>query len=159
MISMPDFQPETDLRISRTLVSSPRQVWRAWTEAELLKQWFCPQPWSVAEAILDIRLGGIFHTTMRSPEGELHPYTGAFLHADPERLLVWTTVFGPGCRPKVPDMDFTAFIALQPDGTGTRYDVHLLHASAETCRKHAEMGFEEGWGAAIAQLDALAQTL
>jgi uncharacterized protein YndB with AHSA1/START domain len=42
---------------------------------------------------------------------------------------------------------------------GTRYSARVLHRTPEDARKHADMGFEEGWGATIEQLGVIAQTL
>jgi hypothetical protein len=41
-----------------------------------------------------------------------------------------------------------------PSGSsvGTRYRALAIHADTETCRQHAAMGFEDGWGAALDQL-------
>jgi uncharacterized protein YndB with AHSA1/START domain len=34
-----------------------------------------------------------------------------------------------------------------------------MHPDADACRRHAEMGFHEGWGVCAEQLDALACSL
>jgi uncharacterized protein YndB with AHSA1/START domain len=56
-------------------------------------------------------------------------------------------------------MPMTAIITFEDDGDGTRYAARVLHANAEDTRKHVDMGFEPGWGAVIAQLQAVAQRL
>ena len=38
---------------------------------------------------------------------------------------------------------------------GTRYHAVARHADAETCQRHAAMGFHEGWGKALDQLVAM----
>ena len=40
--------PELDLELDRETDVAPELVWRAWTEPELLKQWFTPRPWDDA---------------------------------------------------------------------------------------------------------------
>ena len=53
----------------------------------------------------------------------------------------------------------TAIITMADDGGGTLYWGQVLHKDAKDCRRHAEMGFERGWGAAIAQLEEVATRL
>ena len=46
------------------------RVWEAWTERERLMQWFSPRGFTMTEATLDLRPGGIFHYALRSPDGK-----------------------------------------------------------------------------------------
>lgn len=50
---------------------------------------------------------------------------------------------------------FTAMIELADHPGGTRYRASVIHADEAGASKHAAMGFEEGWGAALAQLVAM----
>jgi uncharacterized protein YndB with AHSA1/START domain len=52
---------------------------------------------------------------------------------------------------------FTAMIELADQGQGTRYIATVIHADEAGCKRHAEMGFEAGWGAALDQLVAMIQ--
>jgi uncharacterized protein YndB with AHSA1/START domain len=47
-------------------------VWRAWTEAELLDQWWAPAPWRCETKQMDFREGGKWIYDMVGPEGERH---------------------------------------------------------------------------------------
>ncbi|HMQ06929.1 MAG TPA: SRPBCC domain-containing protein [Saprospiraceae bacterium] len=47
-------------------------VWRAWTEAELLDQWWAPAPWKCETKVMDFREGGKWIYDMVGPEGERH---------------------------------------------------------------------------------------
>ncbi len=41
------------------LINAPREkVYRAWTDPELLKQWFAPKPYTTPVVELDVRPGG-----------------------------------------------------------------------------------------------------
>ncbi|MCO1593883.1 SRPBCC domain-containing protein [Micromonospora sp. RHAY321] len=43
-------------------------------------------------------------------------------------------------------------IKIEPDGDGTRYTAIAIHADASAKKSHEEMGFLDGWGAALDQL-------
>ena len=43
---LPTEDTERDLVLSMVLDAPRASVYRCWTEAELLKQWFAPKPWS-----------------------------------------------------------------------------------------------------------------
>ena len=143
--------PELDLIIERTVEVAPERVWRAWTEPELVKQWFAPAPWQLVECEIDLCPGGAFRTKMESPDGETFDGAGCYLDVvEPERL-VWTDALEPGFRP-APAPFFTVILTIEPYDVGTRYVVRALHADPEQRRKHEEMGFHQGWGTCLDQL-------
>ncbi len=144
--------PRLDLVLERIVDLPPSQVWQAWTNPEHLMQWFCPKPWTTIECEIDLRPGGIFKTVMRSPEGEVMPAgAGCYLEVVPNERLVWTDALLPGYRPSSESF-MTAMILLEPHGRGTKYTAIAMHKNEEDTRKHAEMGFVEGWGIALDQL-------
>ena len=153
-----DFKPDPDLDLvlEREVDVPPQLVWAAWTEPEQVKRWFAPAPYTTIECEIDLRPGGRFRTVMRSPEGEEFGGDGCYLEVVENRRLVWTSVLGPEFRPSVTeDLAFTAIISLEPTSAGTRYTAVAMHGDAAGSTRHAEMGFHEGWGAALDQLVAL----
>lgn len=158
-----EFDPALDLRLERYVNVPPERVWAAWTEPEHLVHWFTPAPWSTVSCEIDLRPGGIFKTVMRSPEGQEFPSAGCYLEVVPQRRLVWTSALQPGFRPaaltitpghECADLLFTGIITIEPRGTGTWYTALALHADPGSSKRHADMGFEEGWGTALDQLVA-----
>lgn len=157
----PWFNAELDLFFERDVALPPEKIWRAWTEPGLLMPWFCPKPWSVTACEIDLRPGGKFSTTMRSPEGELFPSVGTFLEVIPCSKLVWTNCLSPGFRPVEPvapsaagagAFHFTGMIFLEGSTVGTRYTAVVVHGSKEHRDIHSGMGFEQGWGIALDQM-------
>jgi len=145
--------PKLDLVLER-VVDVPRElVWAAWTKPEHLKKWFTPAPWTTTDCEIDLRPGGIFRTTMRSPEGKEFPNIGCYLEVVPNERLVFTDALLPGFRPSENPF-FTGIIMLEPEGTGTRYTAIGLHRDEAGRKKHEEMGFHDGWGKALDQLVA-----
>ncbi|MEZ4223560.1 MAG: SRPBCC family protein [Polyangiaceae bacterium] len=148
--------PKLDLLLERVVDVPPELVWKAWTEPEHLKQWFTPKPWQTVDCEIELRPGGIFKTVMRSPEGDEFPNAGCYLEVVPNRRLVWTGALERDYRPVVPDPHapfmFTAYILLDPEGTGTRYRALVIHSDEDGRQKHEAMGFHDGWGKALDQL-------
>ena len=152
--------PQLDIELEREVDVAPDLVWKAWTTPDLLKQWFAPKPFETPHCEIDLRPGGIFRTVMRSPEGQEMDGAGCYLEVVPNERLVWTSALGPGFRPQPGEMPFTAIVELQPTASGgTRYRAIAMHQTPEDNKAHADMGFVEGWGAALDQLVALVKTV
>ncbi len=156
-MALPD--AEHTLTVDRVIAAPRAAVWRSWTEADLLRQWYCPAPWRVAEADMDVRPGGRFNTVFAGPDGERMANVGSFLEVAPLRRLVFTDAFSEGFVPR-PDSFMTGFVQLSDtDDGGTRMVWGARHPTAEQMAKHAEMGFEAGWNAAADQLETLAKLM
>lgn len=152
--------PELDLVLVRDLKAPRARLWRAWTDPELLVQWWAPRPWRTEVIELDVRPMGGFRLAMLGPDGERFDGPGSFLHVEPGRALVWTSALGTGWRPAPDDgMPITVTITFEDHGGGSRYTAHVLHADPDARRRHEEMGFHDGWGTCARQLDELALTL
>ena len=146
--------PKLDLVLDRVVQAPRAKIWRAWTETALLKQWFCPLPWTVSEMEVDFKPGGIFRAVMQSPEGEAHPMLGCLLEVVPQQKLVFTDTLLAGFRPAAKPF-FTAVLTLADEAGGTRYIARALHKDEADRKTHEEMGFHTGWGICLDQLVAL----
>ncbi len=154
------YQPDTktDLVLER-VIDVPRElVWKVWTTPEHVVKWFTPAPWSTIDCEIDLKPGGIFRTTMRSPEGQNFPNLGCFLEIVENEKLVFTDMFEPGYKPAENGF-FTAILTFEKHEQGTKYKVLARHKDEETRKKHEEMGFHDGWGKALDQLVALVKTM
>lgn len=148
-----------DLVISR-LVRAPRaKLWRAWTDPAHLKEWWCPKPWVTEVRAFDLRPGGAFHTFMSGPDGGTSDNPGSFLDIVPQQRVVFTSLLVADWRPATPWLAFTAVITMADEGDGTRYTATVMHPDQATSDRHAEMGFHDGWGTCIDQLEAFAAAL
>lgn len=74
--------------ITRTLDAPRALVWKMWSEAEHLNQWWGPKGIHCATVSLDFKPGGHFHYSMRTPDGKT--MWGRFVYreiAAPERMV------------------------------------------------------------------------
>lgn len=149
---------DRELVLSR-LIDAPREkVYRAWTEADILKQWFAPKPWTTARAELDVRPGGNSFVVMRDPDGNEYPNQGVYLEVVPNERLVFTDAYTTAWQPSEKPF-FTAVLTFADEGGKTRYVARALHWTVEDKETHEKMGFHEGWGQCADQLEAVAKTL
>lgn len=147
-----------ELTLTR-LIDVPRdKLYRCWTEPELLRQWFCPRPWTTPVVEVDVRNGGSNLIIMQGPNGEEIPNRGVYLEVVPNEKLVFTDAFTEAWKPS--DKPFmTGIITFADEGGKTRYTATARHWSEEDRKTHEEMGFHEGWSKATDQLEELAATL
>ena len=73
--------------------------------------------------------------------------------------LVFTDTYSEGWKP-APDPFMTAILLLaDTEDGGTEYTAIARHRSEEKAKQHADMGFFEGWGTVVSQLEAYATGL
>ena len=149
--------PETDRELVLTrIIDAPREkLFRAWTEPELLKQWFAPLPYTTPHAELDVRPGGSSLIVMRGPDGTDYPNRGVYLEVAPNERLVSTDAFTSAWQPSEKPF-MTLILTFEDEGGGkTRYTARVRHWTVEDREMHEKMGFHEGWGICADQLAAL----
>jgi uncharacterized protein YndB with AHSA1/START domain len=148
---------DRDLVLTRIIDATPEQLYRCWTEPQLITQWFVPKPWSTPEAHVDLRPGGSH--VVASPEGERFPNPGVYLEVVPNRKLVSTDAYTAAWTPAAkPFMTLTLTFDDLGDGR-TRYTAFVSHWTVEDREQHEAMGFETGWGLCTDQLADLAKTV
>jgi uncharacterized protein YndB with AHSA1/START domain len=79
---------EQEFVITRVFDAPRELVFKAWTEADRLAQWWGPKGFALGVAHLDLRPGGIFHYSMQSAAG--HVMWGRFVYQEivaPERIV------------------------------------------------------------------------
>ncbi|NRP71942.1 hypothetical protein ILFOPFJJ_02835 [Ensifer psoraleae] len=160
MTGTTDMKPTDDRELVLTrLIDAPREkVYRAWTEADLLKQWFAPLPWTTPNAELDVRPGGSNRIVMRSPEGQDFPNFGVYLEVVPNEKLVVTDAFTEAWKPSEKPF-MTVILTFEDEGGKTRYTARVRHWTTADREAHEKMGFHQGWGQCADQLATLTAKL
>jgi uncharacterized protein YndB with AHSA1/START domain len=145
------------LSVTRHIAAPPEKVWQVMTERQM--EWFCPAPWRAEVVEQDWRAGGRDASVFIGPDGQEMPQEGIFLEVTPGVRFVSTDAFV-----RSDDGSFlpaAAFMVgcweIAAEGDGTRYTATARHWDETNAKRHVEMGFEQGWGAAADQLVALCE--
>ena len=151
-----EIDPELDLVLTRT-INAPRELlYSCWTTPEHLKNFFVPKPHKVTACTLDVRSGGACNTTF-DVEGTIMENNGVYLEIIPNEKIVFTDTYTEGWKP-APEPFMTAIILFEDLGNGrTKYTAIARHRNKETAESHKKMGFYDGWGTVVDQLEAYAQ--
>jgi uncharacterized protein YndB with AHSA1/START domain len=150
---------DRELVLTRVIDAPREKLYRAWTEPELLTQWFAPAPLTTPIAELDVRPGGANLVVMKTPDGQEMPNHGVYLEVVPNEKIVFTDAFTSAWEPSEHPF-MTVILTFEDLGAGkTRYTARVRHWSVADCERHEQMGFHQGWGQCADQLAALARTL
>lgn len=143
---------DREILIERRFDASRAQVWRAISEAELMKRWMLGPPgWTMPVCTVDLRVGGALRVEWANDDGRTMGLTSVFKELVPDERMVATELF---------DEDWTGGETLvtqtlhDVDG-GTVLRTHILYASQEA-RDGAKMsGMTSGMEAGYARLDGM----
>ena len=59
-----------EITVSR-IINAPRElVWRAWTDADLIRRWWGPKRFTSPAFEMDVRVGGDYMGAMRDRDGQ-----------------------------------------------------------------------------------------
>jgi len=131
------------LRLTYTLPAPPARVFAAWTEPDLLRQWWGPG----AEVTCDPRPGGRYRWGARYDGAHLVVATGEFLAVERDRILQFTFTW----EGEEESFATRVEVVLEPHGSATH--LHLTHEGFDderVCNQH-----ESGWAAALDRLRQL----
>jgi uncharacterized protein YndB with AHSA1/START domain len=135
--------PATAQEIAITRVyEAPRElVWRAWTEAEELVQWWGPPGWSTSldTVTMDVRPGGDFRLTSVSDQGDEMPVVGVYREVvEPERLVLDEPAEGSWHEGAESTVTFTDL-----GGGRTEVMIRAIIQTTDEMRETAERGMRE----------------
>ncbi len=146
-------QPVSGLEITRTFDAPRENVWKAWTEPELLRRWWGPKQFTAPVIELNLRYGGKYLFCMRSPEGKDFWSTGTYREIVPNEKLVCTDSFADPDGNVVPasyygmgeDIPIEMLVSVTLEDDGGRTKMTLLHEGmpAGEMREMTKQGWNE----------------
>lgn len=144
------------ITVERSFNASLDPVWAAWTEADILCQWWAPKPYVCVVTGLDFREGGRWSYYMQGPEGDRHHCFFDYTSVKPKTSFSGTDGFCDEqgvINTEMPRMTWTSSFS-ESDGR-TLVSIRIDLDSAEDLEKIITMGFKEGFTQGLDQLDAL----
>jgi uncharacterized protein YndB with AHSA1/START domain len=162
---------DQDFVITRVFDAPRDLVFKAWTDAESMAQWWGPKGYDIIVSRFEFRPGGIFHYRMQSSDG--HEMWGRFVFREilaPERIVfinsfadeegnIIRAPFFDGIWP----LEVLNTVTLTNHEGGTMLELHArpLSAAEEELRifHEAFKSMEQGYGGTLDQLaDFLSKT-
>lgn len=130
----------------------PAKVFAAWTDPDIVVQWFGQAPYSLMAATIDLRPGGAWQFLMSSDEAQSTSFEGAYLEIQAAERLVfsWSHVVDRGEHGRDATAESRVEVDFIPNGDGT--DVRLIHSGIrnEDGRRGVGGGWEKGFGFMVA---------
>jgi uncharacterized protein YndB with AHSA1/START domain len=148
---MTDTGTATSVRVQRRFAAPRERVFDAWTNPDVLRDWWAAMPtMSPGEIDVDLRAGGRYRMQMVTDSGEIHTVVGEYTEIDrPARIAyTWTWESNEdamaGSSATLVEVDFAE------DGDGTLVTLtHSGFGNAEIAGMH-----EHGWNGTFEQLAA-----
>jgi uncharacterized protein YndB with AHSA1/START domain len=147
---------ERSILVSREFNAPVTDVWRAFTERDLLDQWWAPAPWRAETKSMNFSVGGFWLYAMISPENQKHWGRMNYLAIDHLKSYDAEDCFCDEAGNINPDLPTSkgrnVFTATD---TGTRVAFKLIYPTEEALQKIVEFGFEQGITICFEQLETL----
>jgi uncharacterized protein YndB with AHSA1/START domain len=151
------------VEVRRKFNAPVEKVWNAWTNPELVKQWWGPEQYTCPVATMDVRAGGKFNAGMRGPDGKTQFSGGVYHEVVPFKKIVSSDMFTdesgnkmspreagmPGEWPDVLKLTIE-FESLGPN----ECEIHLVH---EGIPKDQHDDCVSGWTSSINKLQRLVE--
>jgi uncharacterized protein YndB with AHSA1/START domain len=143
-----------DIVVTRIFDAPVEQVWRAWTEPDLVMQWWGPHGFTAPVADMNVREGGTSRVCMRSPDGHDFHNTWTYQRVIPLQRLEFLMGFAreSGAAAHPAELGLPADIPSQVrhvvtfepvDGTSTELTVREFGYSSEQTRDMSKLGLEQ----------------
>jgi uncharacterized protein YndB with AHSA1/START domain/predicted enzyme related to lactoylglutathione lyase len=155
----------TMIYITQIFDTSLDKVWKAWTEPESVMKWWGPKNFTAPVAKIDLKEGGSYLYSMRSPEGQDFWSTGVYKEIVPMERIVSTDSFADSEGNVVPASHYgmSGDWPLELDVTVTFEEVDgktrlTLQHQGFPDRENRDLA-EAGWKESFNKLDAYLKTI
>jgi uncharacterized protein YndB with AHSA1/START domain len=157
-----NFKFETDstskkIYIVREFDAPVEKVWRAWTDPEILDQWWAPRPSRTETKVMDFRVGGTWQFAMITPDEQKHWLYVEFITIEKGKVISTRAVFCddegnpvPGAPNWYRDTKFSPI-----EGNRAKVDIEITYEDEATFERFIGGFFKDGTATGYNQLDKL----
>ena len=143
----------TELHLKRVFAAPRELVFKAFTDAEMLKEWFAPKCFTVPRCMFEARSGGKIEIDMQGPDGKVHTSRGKVVEIyPPYRFHTLSGVVGEDGKP-IFEVWQSMFFEEVEGGTQLVLDVHVTEMTPMA--EFALKGMNTGWNQTLDKLEAL----
>lgn len=142
------------VRVLREFNAGLDLVWEAWTNPEIIDQWWAPKPWRAETKSMDFRVGGFWLYAMIGPNNEKHWGRQDYQKIELQKSFSGTDSFCDDKGEVNESLPKTLFENVFTEVNGrTLVTITSKYASLEMLEQIIEMGFKEGFTMALENLD------
>jgi len=144
------------ITIKRNFNGTLEKIWKAWTDPEVLDQWWAPKPWKIKTQSMDFKEGGHWLYTMVGPDGSEHWSRTDFISIEPGKCFSGHDAFcdeNGVIKKEYPRSFWTNQFIEYPGFTSV--SILIVFDELSDLEKIIEMGFQEGISASMENLDEL----
>jgi uncharacterized protein YndB with AHSA1/START domain len=144
---------EREITITRMFDAPRALVFKAWTDAAMLAQWWGPKGFTNPRCELDARVGGVIRIDMRAPDGAVYPMQGEFREIVPPERLVFTNM-ALDANGNAMTAGLTT-VTFAEEGGKTKLTLHTRGSALVEQAIPYLQGMEYGWTQSIDKLQAM----
>jgi uncharacterized glyoxalase superfamily protein PhnB/uncharacterized protein YndB with AHSA1/START domain len=142
------------VNVKREFAANLELVWEAWTNPEILDQWWAPKPYRTVTKSMDFREGGMWLYAMVSPQDEKHWCKNDYQKIEHQKNFSGLDAFCDENGTINTDMPRTLWTNTFEENEGTTIvNIVAKYKNLADLEKIIKMGFKEGFTMALQNLD------
>jgi len=150
---------DNTVNVKREFAANLELVWEAWTNPEILDQWWAPKPYRTVTKSMDFREGGMWLYAMISPQDEKHWCKNDYQKIAHQKSFSGLDAFCDENGTVNTDMPRTLWTNTFAENAGTTIvNIVAQYENLADLEKVIALGFKEGFTMALENLDQYIET-
>ena len=144
------------INVKREFAAELPLVWNAYTQSDILDQWWAPEPWKARTKSMDFRDGGQWVYAMVGPNGEEHFALANYSNIQPQKKFTVKDAFSDAAgniNKELPQSQWD--VTFTDKGPKTLVEIFISFEHLADLEKIVAMGFREGLLMAMENLDEM----